>query len=152
MEPPTSHFSVSSSIQLVLCLSIADYCNSFMIYLSTIFSPIPLPTTSSSFLLPTCSPTYPVPSSSPISPPYYLPPPPLPSLHYPLVLPPLSPLYPATFLLFSHPSSLLLSPMAQVGHAAAGTFCVLSSVLEQLKVEGIVDLIFCNSQSWSTPW
>jgi len=29
---------------------------------------------------------------------------------------------------------------------------VLSSVLEQLKVEGIVDLIFCNSQSWSTPW
>jgi len=24
-----------------------------------------------------------------------------------------------------------------------GTFCVLSSVLEQLKVEGIVDLFFC---------
>jgi len=40
--------------------------------------------------------------------------------------------------------------MAQVGHA--GTFCVLSSVLEQVKVEGIVDLLFCSSQAWSTPW
>jgi len=47
MEPPTSHFSVSPSIQLAVCLSVTDYCNSFMIYLSTIFfSLIPLPTIS----------------------------------------------------------------------------------------------------------
>ena len=82
MEPPTSHFSVSSSIQLVLCLSIADYCNSFMIYLSTIFSPIPLPTTSSSF--------YPLV---------------LPLIQYP---PPLPSLNRTTFLLLSHPSTILL--------------------------------------------
>ena len=139
----------SSSIQLAVCLTTADYCKSFMIYLRTIFfSPIPLPTLLL-LLAPTCLLSHPsstlllshlstlLPSFSP-----------LPSLHYPLVPPLLSPPYPTTFLFFSHPSMLLLFPMAQVEHA--GTFCVLSSVLKQLKVEGIVNLFFCSNQAWST--
>ena len=45
--------------------------------------------------------------------------------------------------------SPLLPPLhtTTLPYSTSGAFCVLSSVLEQLKVEGIVDLFFCSNQN-----
>ena len=110
--------------------AIADYCNSFMTQFSSLPSLThypPLPCSYLLALLPSSSsssspiPSPPSCSSSSLTPlPNYLPP----------LLPPL------------HTTTLPCSKIR--------AFCVLSSVVEQLKVEGIVDLFFCSSQAWST--
>ena len=117
----------SSSIQLAVCLTIADYCKSFVIYLRTIFfSPIPLPTILL-FLAPTCLLSYPcstlllshlstlLPSSSP-----------LPSLHYPLVPPLLSPHLPNYLPLLLpplHATTLPYGTSRACGNILCAQFC-----------------------------